>query len=386
MSANMPADFLLIVASLFLWGIGEGMFFYFQPIYLQQLGANPVEIGLILGIGGLVMTFSHIPAGYLADRIGRRPLLWAAWLSGLLAAWLMALASSLTIFSLGLILYNFTAFVVSPLNSYLTTARGRLSVGRAITLSSSGFAFGSVLGPAGGGLLGEAFGLRAVYFAAAIAFVLSTLLIFFVRAQPVEESDGRQALRGLFSNRRYLNFLALSFLTFFAIYLPQPLTPNFLQNERGLSLAHIGQLGSLGSLGNAVFNLALGQLTPRLGFLLGQAAVLFFALLIWQGSGLPWYGLAYFMLGGYRASRALASAQVRAFVAAHQMGLAYGLTETLNSLPLVLAPPLAGWLYDLRPDLIYPLALMLILLSILLSAFFLPHPAVEAAPMSLSQE
>ncbi len=378
----MTRDFLLLAASLFCWGIGEGMFFYFQPIYLERLGASPVTIGFVLGLGGLVMTFAHIPAGWLADRIGRRPLLWAAWLFGLAAAWLMALANGLLVFAIGAVLYNFTAFVISPLNSYLTTARGKLSVGRAITLSSSAFASGSVLGPFSAGLLAEALDLRAVYFAAAGLFVLSTLLVFFLRPQPLEAHDGRQSFRDLLANSRYLNFLGLAFLVFFALYLPQPLTPNFLQNERGLSLARIGQLGSLGSLGNAVFNLALGQLAPRLGFFLAQAGVLLFGLLIWKGSGLPWYGAAYFMLGGYRAARALASAQVRSFVKAHQMGLAYGIAETLNSLPLFLAPPLAGWLYELRPDLIYPVSLTVIGLALLFSLRFLPRPAAEPLPVS----
>ncbi|MGQ9832826.1 MAG: hypothetical protein ACUVRJ_03350, partial [Candidatus Villigracilaceae bacterium] len=127
-------------------------------------------------------------------------------------------------------------------------------------------------------------------------------------------------------------------------------------------------------------NLVLGQLTPRLGFLLAQVSVFLFGVFIWQGSGLPWYGAAYFMLGGYRAARALASAQVRSFVETHQLGLAYGIVETLNSLPLVLAPPIAGWLYDLHPTLVYPIALVCIGLTLLLSLRFLPRPVVESLP------
>lgn len=373
----MTRDFLLLAASLFCWGIGEGMFFYFQPIYLEHLGASSVKIGFVIGLGGLMMALAHIPAGWLADRFGRRPLLWAAWFIGLTAAWLMALAESLLVFSIGAILYSFTAFVASPLNSYLTDARGKLSVGRAITLISSAFASGATLGPFSAGLLAEALGLRAIYFAAAGLFLLSTLLVIFLRPQPREKQEGHSPVRDLLSNARYLNFLGLAFLVFFALYLPQPLTPNFLQNQRGLSLAQIGQLGSLGSLGNAIFNLALGQLAPRLGFFLAQGGVFFFTLLIWKGSGLPWYGMAYFMLGGYRAARALASAQVRTFVQAHQMGLAYGLTETIASLPLFLAPLLAGWLYELRPDLVYPVSLIAIGLALLLSLRYLPHPLAE---------
>lgn len=41
----MSRDLLLVAFSLFIWGIGEGMFTYFQPIYLQQWGADPLQLG-----------------------------------------------------------------------------------------------------------------------------------------------------------------------------------------------------------------------------------------------------------------------------------------------------------------------------------------------------
>src|SRR5689334_5127789 len=115
---------LWLGAALLLWGTGESMFFIFQPIYLSQLGANPVQIGTILGAAGVAMLSAHIPAGYLADRIGRRPLLFASWLLGLLSAWMMALAQELPLFIAGLLVYSFTTFVTAPMNSYITAARG----------------------------------------------------------------------------------------------------------------------------------------------------------------------------------------------------------------------------------------------------------------------
>jgi hypothetical protein len=36
----MTRDLILVALSRFPWGLGEGMFF-FQPIYLRQLGADP---------------------------------------------------------------------------------------------------------------------------------------------------------------------------------------------------------------------------------------------------------------------------------------------------------------------------------------------------------
>jgi MFS family permease len=74
----MNQDLILMAVSYLFWGIGEGMFLYFQPVYLQQLGADPVKIGLILGAVGVAMTVAQIPAGYQADRFGRRRFIWAS--------------------------------------------------------------------------------------------------------------------------------------------------------------------------------------------------------------------------------------------------------------------------------------------------------------------
>ncbi|UCD43143.1 MAG: MFS transporter, partial [Chloroflexota bacterium] len=184
----MKRDLILIGIAMFAWGLGEGLFIYFQPIYLEQLGADPIMIGTILGGFGLAMTISHIPAGYLADRIGRKPLMVAAWATGTIAAWVMALAPSLPVFVVGLFIYGMTLFVMSPLQSYLTAARGSLSVGRVITLMSAGFNLGAVIGPLLGGWIGDQFGLQQAYVVAGVIFVLSLIVISFISPQPVERA------------------------------------------------------------------------------------------------------------------------------------------------------------------------------------------------------
>lgn len=357
---------------MFTWGVGEGMFLYFQPIYLQQLGADPVRIGAILGGFGLMMTISHMPAGYLADRLGRRPVMQAAWVLGVLATWIMALAGSLPIFVSGLLLYGVTMFVLSPLYSYVTAARGKLSVGRALTLISAAFNLGVVIGPVLGGYIGEVAGLRQTYFIAGWIFIVSTIVIFLIRPQPVDTPTPEMRGNAWLLNQRAFAYLGIVFLAMFATYLPQPLSPNFLQNQRNLSLSQIGQLYSMSSIGVVVLNLALGQLPARVGFMLGQAAVGLFALLLWQGSGLPWYLIGYFLLGGYKTARSLATAQMQEFVHQAKMGLSYGLTETVSSTAMILSPILAGYLYDLRPTWMYSVGVALVSVSILVNLFYSP--------------
>jgi MFS family permease len=378
-------DLTLLILALMTWGVGEGMFFYFQPIYLEQLGADPALIGLILGAYGLAMMVAHIPAGYLADRLGRKPLLLSAWLLGTVSAWIMALAGVLWVFVVGLLLYGTTLFVLAPLNAYVTVARGKLRVARAITLVSASFNLGAVIGPWIGGRIGDQVGLQRTYLIAACLFVLSMGILLFVRSQPVDVPAQQGSNRELLQNRKFLGFVAVVFVAMLAMYLPQPLAPNFMQNIRGLSLEQIGTLFSISGIGIVVLNLALGQVSAGVGFLLSQVAVGVFSLAIWVGGGFPAYALGFFLLGGYKTSRSLASAQVSTLVKKAQLGLAYGLTETVGAAATVLAPPLAGALYSRRPETVFGIAICFSVLALLATWTYFRRTSLERQPGPLEQ-
>jgi len=379
----MKRDLILVGIAMFAWGLGEGLFIFFQPIYLQELGADPIMIGTILGGFGVAMTLSHIPAGFLADRIGRKPLMVAAWTTGMISCWIMALANTLSVFTISLLFYGTTMFVMSPLQSYLTAARGKLSVGRVITLLSAGFNLGAVMGPIIGGRIGDLYGLRQSYFAAGVVFFISLIVISFIRPQPVERIAPSQEGSRWYLSPRYLIYMGVIFFAFFAMYLPQPLTPNYLSNQGGYDLSQIGILFSISSVGVVVLNLILGSLPALTGFLIGQSAMVLFTLILWWASGYAWYVVGFFMLGGFRTARNLGIAQVRQLVPSAKMGLAYGVTETVGSTAVILAPIVAGLLYTKNPTLMYAIGFGLIVISIYVSGRFSPQPGdYEISPSS----
>ena len=370
----MKNSFLLIASSLFIWGVGEGMFIFFQPLYLQELGADPLLIGTVLGVVGISMTIAHLPAGYLADRIGRRPLMVAAWCIGTIAVWIMALAVSLPGFILGASIYGTTAFVAGPMNSYITAAKGKWTVARALTIVFSTYNAGAVVGSLLGGIIGDKLGLRFSFIISGILLLISTILIFNLKPQPVEtfEQVEKQNRWSEFQKPRFILFIAIIFFATYCMFIPQPLSQNFLLNERNLSLSQIGWLISARSAGVVVFNLILGQINARYGYLLAQSSMALFTILVWRGTGIPWYLLGYFMLGSYQTARTLASAQVRALVQARNMGLAFGILETIGGMAFIFAPPFAGYLYAISPEAPYWFGLTGICAAFLLSFFFIP--------------
>jgi MFS family permease len=60
----------------FLFGTATGLFLLL-PVYLQQIGGSPAQIGLVAGVLRISSLVSRPLAGRLLDRRGRRPVIWA---------------------------------------------------------------------------------------------------------------------------------------------------------------------------------------------------------------------------------------------------------------------------------------------------------------------
>ena len=366
----MNRNLFFIGAALLLWGFGEGMFFNFVPIYLDnQFQLSEYQIGLVLGAFGAAMAVTHIPAGRLADRIGRRPLLIIAWLMGLISTVVMGSALLLPLFLVGLFGYGLTAFVSSPLSSYVTAARGKWSVGTVLSLTTATFGLGMALGPVTGGWIGDHYGMRMSFWVAAGVFVVSNICMIFTEGQPLDHHDPEAPPPSLMNNRRFITLMGVMAFAIFSMYLAQPLTPNFLDGVRGLSLSENGIIFTAGALGNSLLAMMFSRIQPRKGFLFSQVLVILFALSIWKGASLPIFALGYFLLGGFRAGRPMVMAQARELVHDSQMGLTYGMMETISAVIFILTPPLAGILFERDPMILYPLGIGLMAVSILVSYF-----------------
>lgn len=372
----MTRDLILICVSLLTWGIGEGAFFSFIPLYLEQLGAKPVEIGGILGGFSFAAMLVHLPAGYLSDKVGRKPLMVAAWAIGFIAIFFMIASKSLWFFVPSLLLYGSTSFVVSPMNSYIANASSRYSVARLFTLVSAAYNFGAMFGPLIGGQIAEKFSLHHIFYFAAVLTGISTIIILFIRPQVTSPAPKASAAFQSIFNREYTLFLIILFVMIFSTYLPQPLTPNFLQNQHQMAVSTIGLLFFINGCGIVIFNLLVGFLSAFRGWILSQFFVMLFSLVLWKCANLPLLMLGFFLLGGFRAARSMGTAQLRAFVKAESLGIAFGFAESANALALILASLLAGYLYEIQPVMMYWVSILLTAGAVLLAYVFhrMTHP------------
>lgn len=367
----MNRNLILVTISLFIWGFGEGLFYFFQPVYLESLGASPVIIGIIYSASGVALALSQIPAGRLSDRVGPRNIILASWFLGTVAAIVMAASPSLALFSIGWILYVMTGFVAAPLNSYINMVKGKWNIQRALTISSAGFNFGVVLGPITGGWIAEHYQIRFVYSIAAMTFFISTLIMHLIEKIDIQKQTHLQKGDGFIPSPRFIGLLVLFFFVFLSEYLSQPLTPTYLGDVHNLSIGQIGQLGSIASMGNVIIALVLGGLKGKIGFMLGQALVFCFALLMWKGNNIELFSFGYFLLGGYKLTRSMVLAIIRPFAPDNMIGFSFGMVETVNAVAVIIGPPLSGLIYGNSTAGMYMLVCAILLITIITSHFLI---------------
>jgi predicted MFS family arabinose efflux permease len=183
---------------------------------IDMPGADPLMIGLALGIYGLSQALLQIPLGWLSDQLGRKPVIIGGLLIFALGSIVAAMADSIYGIVLGRALQGAGAIAstVMALVADLTREEQRTKamavVGMSIGLS---FAVALVLGPA----VAAAGGLGAVFwFTAALALggiVIVLLLVPTPERGLVHDDVG--ARRGLFMRSlRDIGLLRLNFAVF----------------------------------------------------------------------------------------------------------------------------------------------------------------------------
>ena len=151
------------------------------PLFTQheyQVGAT--EVGIAVGLFGAGRLFTGVPAGLLAQRYGRKPIIAMGAAINLLGATMVSLSFHFWWltgwrFVSGLGANAFTTVITVYLRDESTPAtRGRILSTQELSILS-----GQILGPLLGGYLASVFGLRVPLFTQAVLMALSLSLILF---------------------------------------------------------------------------------------------------------------------------------------------------------------------------------------------------------------
>ena len=271
-SRNNSAGRLLLAACTisFVCFFGSYMRIPIVPLFAASLGADTVQVGMINGAFMLMAGALSIPSGLISDRLGRRlPLLGGMTLlagSSFLLYWSsspLQMAVIYLLFGVGLSAFSPT------LMSYVADVTPPEMLGRAYGWYTMALYGGMTLGPAAGGFLGTALGLRPVFLVAGgLIFVMIFVALFFLPAHPTHHSgDGAlpaviPALKSLMGNRPLVACLLATLGGCFGFGMFVTFMPLYIRSQ-GMTTGAVGFVFATQALANALSRLPAGRLYDR---------------------------------------------------------------------------------------------------------------------------
>src|SRR5215469_5732321 len=154
------------------------MAYWVLPAFLASLGAGPAQLGIIEGIAESVASFAKLFSGYLADRVQRRkPLVVGGYFVANAVKPLLAIVTSWW----HILFIRFADRLAkgtrgAPRDVMVAESVGKQRLGSAYGLIQSMDSAGAIAGPLAALLLLARFGIRGVFWAAAIPGALAVVV------------------------------------------------------------------------------------------------------------------------------------------------------------------------------------------------------------------
>lgn len=347
----------IVVATVLIDLIGFGIVLPLLPLWAEEYGASPFQIGLLTASYAL-MQFLFAPVwGRLSDRYGRRPVILVSLAGSALSALLIGLAGTLAVLFVARILHGISGASYAAAQAYVADVTTREERARGMGLIGAAFGVGFVLGPAIGALFAHISPSMPFFVAAGLA--AANLAVAAVRLPESRRPGPRPAraprlavLRRAFARRDLGPLVLLSFVGTFAFVGMESTFALFGDRRFGYSPAEVGLLFAYIGVASVV---AQGILVGRLVARHGEPAVLLWGLL-GTGAGLALLAVsdALWLLLAALALLAAASGLVFATVTAlvslaaddDAQGGALGVVASTGGLARIAGPVVATLLFQ----------------------------------------
>ena len=372
----LPILFLVM----FMVMAGFGIIIPVLPFLVEDMGATPTELGLLMSVYSL-MQFIFAPLwGRISDRFGRKPVMLLG-IAGLSISFFMtASADALWVLFAARIIGGILSSANMPTAmayvADITTDEDR-SKGMGIIGAATGLGF--VFGPAIGGIFSGISLTTPFYIAGSISIITMFLVAFLLKESLPEEQRGNHSPAG----RSFKNALRGPHMIIFVLQLIMTLSmagleatfAYFAAVKADLDAVQLGYIFMIMGLGSAIVQGGLiGPMTKKFG----EAAVIragmsisaigfllvLFADNFWKSA----LFLTIFSIGNGVIRPSLSSLLTKGATGGH--GSATGMLSSFDSLGRIIGPTAGGWLFSVSIGLPYIAGAILSVLSLVLFHFF----------------
>ncbi len=337
----------------------QGAFGSYQtlwPLYIAALGASPSEIGLVLGLTGILHLIALLPSGALSDHVtlkraivgGQAAMGIALLVYAVVQAWWQLIPAGI-VFALGAATFPSVLAKIAAI-----AGDGPDRTHRFTMINTVAPAVGLFLAPAIGGLIAAQVSIRAVLiFAAGLTSVAMLLFTTLSNGTDTRTPDIRVSYRMTLNQPAILRWCLIEMMAIFSLALGMSLIPNYLHTVHGISDGVIGSFASLSAAGSIVLVLLVSRIRffrhPLNGIALALTSGAGAFALVVVGHQLVVFAIAYVLLGGFFATWTLFESALGGIAAQRYHARAYAIAEILSGAGYALAPFLAGFLYEIDP-------------------------------------
>lgn len=268
-------NLLLFMGAMVLANLGGNMYGPLLPLYLKELGANVVQVGLFFTLSQIIPLALQILGGWISDTLGRLRSIAMGSLATLLAYIVLILSPSWEWALLGMGLGAVTTALVGPsFSAFIAENSTEENRARVFGITDTIFMVVAVIGPPLGGELAGRYGFKLMLGVATVIYAVATVVrVGMARsaAKASEANPTKLSLAGLKMNLGTM--LSLLFaggvvtwvlitdgVRDIAYSLSFNLFPLYLEDVGGLTIQQIGWL-------NSVFGICMMAVTIPAGWL-----------------------------------------------------------------------------------------------------------------------
>lgn len=356
---------MLFMLAMVLANTAGHMYIALLPLYLKNLNASVVQVGLFFTLSQIVPLGLQILGGWISDSLGRLRSIAIGSVAGVFSYVGLILAPTWQWVLLGEGFGAVTRSLVGPsFGAFIAEQSSEENRARVFGITETMFMIVAVVGPPLGGWLADAYGFKVMLMCAGALYTLATLIrvgMARAAARGTESKPQKLSVSSLRSNLGTMTGLLLAggLLTWIlftdgirdiAFSLSFTLMPLYLEDIGGMSIQQIGWLNSVFGVAVMMVTTPAGWFADKkgeriaiaMGFLLQFAALLVFL----QTTSFWGYAAAWALLGfGVGIMSPAYQALISKAVPEKVRGTAFGLFSTSLGLASLPAPAIGAQLW-----------------------------------------
>jgi MFS family permease len=260
--------------------IAGSMYGILLPIYLTELGADVVQVGLVFTLTSVVNLTLQIFGGWISDSIGRLRTIAIGSVGGILGFTFMLLANTWQTLLIAIAVSQIPYAMVGPsFGAFIAENSTLENRGRVYGITDTIFQITGVIGPPLGGFIAGIYGFKPMLLVAAIFYTSAAGLRIWMATtmrSPDEPLPQKLTVKSFKSSLALMISMVLGggivtwiFITDgvrdIAFRLSNELQPLYLEQIAGIPIVQIGLLGSIFSIAMMFTPILSGRISDKYG-------------------------------------------------------------------------------------------------------------------------